>query len=177
MNDENTAKRIENLDAQLKVAFTQEPPELDVGHLEQKLNLRIKALAIKQEETQNFFDYRPASITGTIYEDIDADGAFSAGDTPLAGVQVALSNGRSTISDDSGIYEFVELVPGSYTITETDLISYASSGDVYGLNDNTIIVNLKSGEAAIKRDFFDYRPVTITGLSMPRFTFSDSGAT
>ncbi len=104
-----------------------------------------------------------AGITGTVYEDTDGGGAFSAGDTPLAGVQIDLSDGQSTTTNVSGTYTFTGLLPGSYTVTEIDPSGYLSSGDVQGANDNTITVTLQSGELVTGRDFFDYRPAGITG--------------
>ena len=90
----------------------------------------------------------------------------STGDTPLVGVQITLSNSESTITDTtsiSGVYEFTNLIPASYTITETDPSGYLSSGDFDGVNDNIITVTLLSSQIITGRDFFDYRPVTITG--------------
>ena len=57
------------------------------------------------------------------------------------------SNGTvvaTTVTDGSGNYSFGNLPPGSYTIVETDLPGYLSTGDTQGGNDNQIAVTLTS---------------------------------
>lgn len=86
-----------------------------------------------------------AQISGMVYNDVDGDGALGADDTPLVGVTVDLSDGQSTTSDDSGGYEFLDLSPGDYLITETDPSGYVSVTDVDGGHPNVISLTLVAG--------------------------------
>jgi uncharacterized repeat protein (TIGR01451 family) len=68
------------------------------------------------------------SIHGFKYEDVDGDGVYNpAVDLPLAGVEFTLTgtdvlgNGvtGATLTDVSGEFRFLDLVPGNYTVVET----------------------------------------------------------
>ncbi|MEO8067318.1 MAG: FG-GAP-like repeat-containing protein [Flavobacteriales bacterium] len=54
-------------------------------------------------------------ITGRVYNDIDADGAFNGTDHGLFNVRVDLSDGRSTFTNHSGMYWF-DAAPGNYSV-------------------------------------------------------------
>ncbi len=112
---------------------------------------------------QNFFDYRLASIQGTVYEDVDGSGDLSAGDTPMSGVELLLSNGLTATTGIDGVYQFSGLLPGVYTVTEQNLPAYFSSGDSYSSNDDLILLTLHSGQVALAQNFFDYRLASISG--------------
>ena len=114
---------------------------------------------------------RAVSISGAVFNDLDTNGVFSAGDTGLAGVSVTLwsdpdgdgdpADGAivrvgATLAD--GAYEFLNLPLGRYVVVESDLAGYASSGDAAGANDNRIPVNASSLDAYDDLDFFDYKP-------------------
>jgi ELWxxDGT repeat protein/predicted outer membrane repeat protein len=69
----------------------------------------------------------PGSISGTVWNDFDSDGARDAGEPGLAGVTIYLDlnqNGqldageRSTVTDAKGNYEFSEVSAGTYTVAE-----------------------------------------------------------
>jgi len=102
-----------------------------------------------------------ATISGAVYEDNDGDEAISASDTPLADVEIGLSNGMTTTTDISGVYQFDGLLPGSYVITELDPPDYFSVIDAQGANDNLIFLVLKSGDHAVEQLFLDQRFVKI----------------
>lgn len=104
-----------------------------------------------------------ATVSGTVYEDKDGNGTFSDGDTPLAGVQIDLSDGQNTTTTASGVYSFTNSVAGTYVITETDPVGYLSSGDAHGPNDNLITVTLQAGDSISGLDFFDFRPSSLSG--------------
>ncbi len=68
------------------------------------------------------------AISGAVTRDIDND---DLGDEPLEGVTITLldSNGDTvvtTMTDAAGFYEFPSLVPGDYTVVQTDLAGYQS---------------------------------------------------
>jgi uncharacterized repeat protein (TIGR01451 family) len=62
-----------------------------------------------------------ASATGEVFNDANGDGTLDNGDTGLAGVTVELVNSNNvvvatTTSSTGGIYSFLGVAPGSYTI-------------------------------------------------------------
>ena len=62
-------------------------------------------------------------ISGTVYLDRDANGQLDAGEAPLLGVTVTLTDGVNpplvVTTDANGNYLFTNLPPGIYTVTET----------------------------------------------------------
>ncbi len=60
-----------------------------------------------------------SAILGSVWSDRDADGVMDANEPGLEGWTVQLSNGQSAVSDQTGAYYFVDLVPGSYTVSES----------------------------------------------------------
>lgn len=60
------------------------------------------------------------SITGLVFDDIDFDGAFNAGDAPEEGVEITAFDGADSYvqtSDSNGNYQF-DLPPGEYTVCQ-----------------------------------------------------------
>ncbi|MDH3716109.1 MAG: DNRLRE domain-containing protein, partial [Gammaproteobacteria bacterium] len=85
------------------------------------------------------------AISGTVYGDGDGNGSLSAGDSGLGGVTVRLYQDMGlagifepgtdllveiTSTGQDGSYEFVGIAAGNYIIVETDLVDYASTGDI-----------------------------------------------
>ncbi len=113
----------------------------------------------------------PASISGTVWHDVDRDGELDAGEKGIPGVIVVLyedSNGNGVIdpdeepldyreTDGNGAYSFSGLTPGNYIVVEIDPPGYRSTGDVDGPNDNQIPVSINAGDRVTGRDFFDAR--------------------
>jgi uncharacterized repeat protein (TIGR01451 family) len=63
-------------------------------------------------------------VSGTVFIDTDRDGARDAGETPLPGVLIELLDGNGTVvasvtTDANGNYTFPNVLPGDYTIRET----------------------------------------------------------
>ena len=113
---------------------------------------------------QDFLDTRPiGSIAGTVYHDLNSNGRSDPGEPVISGVTITLSNGQTAVTDENGDYLFSNLPPGTYTIVETNLPGYASTGDVDGPNDDSITVALGPGENVVDRDFFDVLLGSIAG--------------
>ncbi|MDR8014365.1 DUF7933 domain-containing protein [Ectopseudomonas guguanensis] len=74
----------------------------------------------------DFPEVRPASLSGSVFADLNNDGIRQSGDSGLAGVPIELSGtdwlgrpvSRSTVTDGNGDYRFTGLPPGDYRVTE-----------------------------------------------------------
>lgn len=87
-------------------------------------------------------------IFGTVYHDLDADGALDSGEGGLANVRVSLVGvNRETYTNSYGTF-FLPVPSGSYTIRETDPPGYVST------TSNTVSANVTSG-ASVQVDFGD----------------------
>ncbi len=82
----------------------------------------------------NFLDQqRDASISGTVYNDIDGSGDFTVGETGLAGVTVSYSGGTPATSGSvstgvGGGYTISGLQAGSYSVDYTVPSGYVNTG-------------------------------------------------
>ena len=85
----------------------------------------------------------PAGISGTVWNDADGDGVIDLGEARLPGVTVTLSNGAVRVTNGTGGYAFLNLVPGNYSVTETDQPGFAST------TPNVVAVALGPGAAAV----------------------------
>ncbi len=103
-------------------------------------------------------------ITGSVFLDIDGDGQFDPVDTnDINGVTVTLLNATNgvvgvTTTTVNGAYSFTNLPPGAYTVVQTDLPGYLSTGDTVPPNDNQIPVTLLSGIDSTGNNFLDTLP-------------------
>jgi hypothetical protein len=120
------------------------------------------------------------SISGFTYVDTNADGVNSSGDKQLGGVTVTLTgtnaNGAITpiiVTSDpiTGAYTFPNLIPGTYTVTETQPSGYSTGSDNIGTGagtQGTITANKQTGivlgfgENSINNNFGELAS-TITG--------------
>ncbi len=68
----------------------------------------------------DFMNTPMASISGTKWDDLNADGKHQPDEPPLAGVTITLSGAGtgSIVTDANGKYSFNALAPGSYTVAE-----------------------------------------------------------
>lgn len=80
------------------------------------------------------------TITGTVYDDNNANGRFDAGDTGIAGVSLQITGATAsglpvsavTTTAGDGSYSFGNLSPGAYLITETQPAGYADAIETAG---------------------------------------------
>lgn len=88
----------------------------------------------------NFGELKPSSICGYVYHDANDDGIFQPAESPIPGTTVTLTgvNGLGpiapmvTLSGADGGYCFTDLLPGTYTITETQPAGYLDGKDTQG---------------------------------------------
>ncbi len=98
----------------------------------------------------------PSNITGTVYNDINGNGAQDPGEPGLGGVTVDLLNGggsviATTTTASDGTYSFTNLAAGIYSVRESDPSGYAST------TPNQVGVVLSDASTAVV-DFGDQIP-------------------
>ena len=117
----------------------------------------------------NYYDAQYASISGSVFVDVNGNGVADTGDTNgLAGVTVQLldTNGvviATTTTDANGVYSFANVPPGSYTVVQTDPAHYTTTLDSAGTTNNQIPVTLLSGGTLNNANYYDAQPGTVSG--------------
>lgn len=124
----------------------------------------------------------PASVSGYVYRDTyDTNGQRQPeqGETGIVGVTVTLTgvdlDGNpiaplTTFTDATGFYEFRNLVPGSYTITETQPVGWIDGLDTPGSlggstpSNDVLIVSLAAGDNGIEYNFGEILRAAVFGF-------------
>jgi serine-aspartate repeat-containing protein C/D/E len=131
----------------------------------------------------DFCELVPSEISGHTYFDQNNNGRKDSSESPLINVQVTLwdEQGRKvaeTRTDNQGFYQFTNLPPGIYRITEATPQGYLPGkaavgtvgGQVTGANDPTgdvlTSIRLPSGRKGIDYDFGELLPGSISGHVM-----------
>jgi uncharacterized repeat protein (TIGR01451 family) len=126
----------------------------------------------------NFGELRPACVSGNVYVDANNDGVKQSAEKGIARVKVTLTGTDdlgnaiqlSTITNCSGTYEFGNLRPGAYTITETQPACYLdgkdSIGSQGGVAGNDVLSNiiLSSGVKGTGNNFGELKPASLSGF-------------
>ena len=111
--------------------------------------------------------YQFASIAGTVYADTNNNGIQDNGETGIGGVTLTItgSNGlntpvsRTITTASDGTYSIADLVPGTYTVTETQPSSFLDGIDAVGSSGGTVgpdlisSITLASGTTATGYNF------------------------
>jgi hypothetical protein len=124
------------------------------------------------QATGTIVDVPPAGLSGFVYVDLNNNGIKDASETGIAGVTVTATNNstgqsQSTLTGADGSYILVGLIPGSYTLSETQPGFYSDGRDTrFGvdspLNDQFVGISLEPsegetgynfGELGIRTDF------------------------
>ncbi|HWI32552.1 MAG TPA: SdrD B-like domain-containing protein [Microbacterium sp.] len=81
-----------------------------------------------------FSEIALAAISGVVWHDANDDGAFDATETPIAAAEITLSGaaGRTTLTNADGSFVFADLVPGTYTLVQTQPDNWADGAVVAG---------------------------------------------
>ncbi len=107
----------------------------------------------------------PGTIAGTTYEDRNASGSKDAGEVNLGGRTVYLdanNNGQldagetSLVSDANGLYKFLNVTPGSYTVRQIAPAGWIATAPASG----SFTVNVNPGQNANGFNFGSF-PTTI----------------
>ncbi|MBN2295619.1 MAG: hypothetical protein JXM70_24525, partial [Pirellulales bacterium] len=111
----------------------------------------------------DFAEIRPSRIGGLVWEDFNDDSEVNFGESAIAGVEIHLSgiDDRDTAvdilmaTDDQGLFEFTNLRPGDYALTETQPVGYPDGKDSLGTVNEVL-----TGDATVNDQF--------TGIMLPR---------
>jgi large repetitive protein len=110
------------------------------------------------------------TISGTVFNDRNANGVLDVGDTPIAGVPVALGGDAvsTTNTDSAGRYTFTSLGPGTFTVTETQPSGFAEGEFVPGpgataLTSSSFTVVLGPGAVSAGNDFTERGTSALSG--------------
>jgi protocatechuate 3,4-dioxygenase beta subunit len=117
-------------------------------------------------ENNDFGELQASSLEGHVYFDANNNGAFDAGETPIANTTVTLTgfddNGPVNLSvqtDATGEFKFDNLRPGTYAINETQPAGYLDGKDTVGTqggdvgNDTFTNIQLPAGTDGVNNDF------------------------
>ena len=115
-----------------------------------------------QTNLVNFGDQGlPGTVSGTVFEDLNANGVQDTGEQDLANVTVDLRSSGVLISTTTtlpeGSYAFPDVQPGAYTVEETDPPGYAST------TPNVVPISLPPA-GAVAVDFGDRGEGTLSGV-------------
>ncbi|MEQ8438665.1 MAG: carboxypeptidase regulatory-like domain-containing protein [Ilumatobacter fluminis] len=127
-------------------------------------------LARGQDSVDNdFAEYRPSGIAGSVVDQDDvgiADVTLTLTGTDVNGDPVSLT----TTTDADGNYLFGDLLPGTYTVTETHPSGYldgheeaGSTGGDISTNDVIADIPLQANESSYGHDFHEFVPASIEG--------------
>ena len=111
----------------------------------------------------------PATIRGTVFEDIDLDILQDASEPGIGGVSLALQQfdgtqyvdtGTTTVTMADGSYRFQDLLPGTYQVVESQPDGYYSVGATAGTTGGTVFdfntitdIALLGGEDSVENNF------------------------
>lgn len=119
-----------------------------------------------------------SSLSGFVYSDTDNDGVFDLPEDPIPGVQINLSGtdflgapvNLVDFTDGTGKYEFLDLLPGTYMITEVQPPGFLDGKDTIGTpggstgNDVFSLINLGANVNGVNNNFGELVPASLSGF-------------
>src|SRR5262249_8729891 len=108
--------------------------------------ININLASVTSVSSNNCFgEAKPSDLAGYVYVDATTDGVKQLAETAIQGVTVPLTGSNdlapvnlSAVTDASGLYRFLNLRPGTYTITETQPAAYLDGKDTVGTPGGTL---------------------------------------
>lgn len=122
----------------------------------------------------DFGEIRPAGVCGRVYVDLNNNGVYDAGETPLPGATVYLLDAAGNriaerTTNEEGRYCFRNLEPGTYGVEEVQPQGYLDGQDQVGTaggtpgNDRTTAIKLYPGTHGQEYNFGELLPAKISG--------------
>lgn len=128
-------------------------------------------------QNNNFGELNPASVSGFVYADINNNGIKDGGEAPIAGVTISLAgaddNGavsKSTATDANGFYQFQNLRPGGYALSESQPTGFIDGKDAVGSqggftgNDSLTNIALAQGANGQNNNFGELPAAGLSGF-------------
>ncbi|HEV3443366.1 MAG TPA: SdrD B-like domain-containing protein, partial [Gemmataceae bacterium] len=121
----------------------------------------------------------PAGLSGYVYSDLNDNGLRDSGDQPIAGTTITLTGNDdlgtsvnlTTMTAADGSYQFSNLRPGTYTLSETQPAGYlqgkdtiGSAGGVESIKDQFSSIPLTTGSSGNNYNFAEILPAGIAGF-------------
>jgi hypothetical protein len=123
----------------------------------------------------DFGEIQPASVSGTVYQDVNNNGILDPGEPGIGGTVVKLDGTSdygpihmALLSGPDGSYSFWGLRPGTYTVSELQPGGYLDGRDTVGSaggtlgNDAVSGIALTPGVAGVHYDFGEVLPPTLS---------------
>ncbi len=164
--DQNGYYSFENINpGKYTIEFTKDTDQYysDKVSIDDKGKIDINLLSNENLENQNAAVYKLGSISGNIYEDVNGD-KLDNDNKDLSNLKVSLYDTnnneiKTTSTDQSGNYNFTDVIPGTYEIRIENTMVSVIGGDSLLTKNNTIEnVNLKSEEVLkdLNAGYFNY---------------------
>ena len=119
----------------------------------------------------NFGELPPAGLSGYVYIDANNNGIKDPGESGLAGATVTLTGfndqgptNATATTDANGFYQFQNLRPGNYALTETNTSTYVDGKDSIGSQGGTVATDnfsniiLGAGVLGVNNNFAEVLP-------------------
>ncbi len=127
----------------------------------------------------DFANLAPASLSGYVYVDANDNGAFDSGEAGVSGATVTLTGtddhgnavDLTTTSASNGAYSFANLVPGTYSLSETLQAGEFLGTDAIGSQSGTVAsgvlsnIQLGLGVNGTGNDFAVLQPASLSGYA------------
>lgn len=154
---------------------------IEVGTLDGGGAIRNVVLPAGKAGTDvDFCEAAPAKISGNVYHDRSNDGRRDSGEEPIPGVKIELINASGAVvattqTNQQGAYEFVGVLPGTYSIRETQPAGFIDGIDRAGTIDNFVVgtatnpgdlitgVVLRQGQFGAEYNFGELKTASISG--------------
>ncbi len=125
----------------------------------------------------DFGEVKPTSLSGHVFYDANNNGKFDPTETGIQGVTMTLTGPIGTpmtaTTDAKGFYHFDALIPGAYTVAETEPPNVLDGINTAGTKGGTVNnipghetisgITLSFGDSAENYDFGELKPSSLAG--------------